>query len=166
MELQWKTANEINARHFEIERSFNGVSYQPIAIVPASGSPNSQKEYMYIDHGPLAEKNYYRLKMVDMDGQFNLSNIVLIKLTGVKQDILVMNNPFKDNLQLRFVISPDEGGQLQLTDITGRLVASRAFSRGEQEINFSLPKGRLSPGVYMLRAILSRKTYTVKLLKE
>ena len=119
-----------------------------------------------MDKEPLTEKNYYRLKSVDIDNASKISNVVLLKLSGVKQDILVMGNPFKNNILVRFVKSPDSKGELRLTDMAGRLMARQAFGPGEQQIQFIMPAGKLAGGVYLLQAVIGNEKFVTRVLKE
>ena len=164
--LQWTTSTEVNSKQFELEKSFDGTTYRKIATIPAAGNSNTAKQYSYTDREPLTEKNYYRLRSVDIDDKYKLSNIVLIKPPGMPQDILVMGNPFKNNIQVRFVKSPETGGELRLVDMAGRLMATQRFNQGEQQIQFMIPAGKLSKGAYMLQAVINGNKFTRQVQKE
>lgn len=111
-------------------------------------------------------KNYYRLRSVDIDNEFKISNVVLLKLSGVKQDILVLGNPFKNIIMVRFVKETAGNGELRLTDMSSRLMARQSFGAGQQLINFNLPSGRLSSGIYLLEAVIGKEKYVSRVLKE
>lgn len=163
--LEWTTSAEYNSKHFELEKSFDGISYRKIATIAAAGNSNTTLQYSYVDREPLTEKNYYRLKSVDIDNDSKLSNIVLLKLTGVKQDMQVLGNPFKNNtLVVRFVRSPEVKGELRLHDMSGRLLARRTIGPGEQLVSFNIPA--VATGTYILQAVINGKAYTAKVLKE
>lgn len=164
--LQWTTSAEFNSKHFELEKSLDGFNFRTIATIAAAGNSAITRHYSYVDREPLTEKNYYRLRSVDLDDNSKLSNIVLIKVPDARQDILVMGNPFKNNLLVRFVRSPDSKGELRLTDMAGRLMARQSFGPGEQLITFNLPPGKLSNGVYLLEAIINGRRFTARVLKE
>jgi hypothetical protein len=71
--LSWRTENETNFSHFEIEKSENGLIFKQMGIV----RPNSENaNYQFIDQSPIGPINYYRLKMVDLDGTFEYSKII------------------------------------------------------------------------------------------
>lgn len=164
--LEWSTATEYNSKHFELEKSFDGISYRRITTIAAAGISNTTRQYSYLDKEPLTEKNYYRLRSVDMDNTSKLSNVVLLKLSGANQDIIVLGNPFKNNILLRFVKEPAGKGELRLTDMSGRLMARKAFGLGEQQIQFNIPSGRLSGGVYLLQAVIGNEKYLARVIKE
>lgn len=163
--LQWTTSFENNSKHFELERSFDGINYRTITTVAAAGNSSSTRQYSYVDREPLTENNYYRLRSVDMDGNSKLSTVVLLKLPGAQQDIQVLGNPFKNKIVIRFVKPPEAKGELRLSDMTGRLVARRAIGPGEQQMEFAI-SGTAAAGTYVLQAVINGKTYTAKLLKE
>jgi|CXWL01.1.fsa_nt_gi hypothetical protein len=164
--LQWTTSAEYNSKNFELEKSFDGTNYRKIATIAAAGNSTSPREYSYADREPLTGKNYYRLKSVDIDNGSKLSNIVLVKLPDAKQDILVLGNPFTNNLLVRFILSPDNKGELRLIDMAGRLVARQSFGQGEQLITFKLPPDKLSKAVYLLEAFIGNHKFVTRVLKE
>ncbi|HWR32461.1 MAG TPA: T9SS type A sorting domain-containing protein, partial [Chitinophagaceae bacterium] len=164
--LQWTTSAEYNSKHFELEKSFDGINFRKIATIAAAGNSSAVINYRYTDREPLTEKNYYRLISVDIDNDRKLSNIVLIKVPDARQDILVMGNPFTNNLLVRFVRSPGSKGELRLTDMAGRLMLKQAFGPGEQQVSFQIPPGKLSKGVYLLEAIVNGSRFTARVLKE
>jgi uncharacterized delta-60 repeat protein len=76
--LKWRTENEINTSHFEIEYSSNGQSFSKVGSVTAR--PNTTHIQLYDFIYPLAQNGiyYFRLKMVDIDGHFTYSKVVRI----------------------------------------------------------------------------------------
>lgn len=68
--LNWKTSQEINTSHFEVERSNDAVNFSYKGRVAASGNSSSAVNYFFSDYKPASGLNYYRLKQVDIDGKF------------------------------------------------------------------------------------------------
>ncbi|KAI9459571.1 hypothetical protein F5148DRAFT_1150819 [Russula earlei] len=82
--LYWTTANEINNKGFELQRSIDGQSFTTLGFIASkavNGNSASLLTYESIDAQPFAADNYYRLKQVDKNGSFSYSNIVLLKGT-------------------------------------------------------------------------------------
>ncbi len=73
--LHWQTAEEVNFSHFDIERSSNGQNFTKISQVKAKGS---NSEYGFLDENP-AHNMYYRLKINDIDGTFNYSDVIALQ---------------------------------------------------------------------------------------
>lgn len=164
--LQWSTSTEVNSKNFELEKSWDGIHYKKIATVPAAGFSNTVKKYSFTDIEKLSEKNFYRLRSVDIDEKSKLSDIVLIKPQGIPQEMIVLGNPFKNNISIRFVKPPETTGELRLTDIMGRVMASQKIAIGQQQVEFVIPAGKLNKGVYQLQAEINGNKYVKQVLKD
>jgi hypothetical protein len=164
--LSWETASENNSKHFDLQKSFDGINFQSIAKITAAGTSNSLLHYSYLDPEPPVELNYYRLNSVDIDDRSRLSDIVLIKLPDAKQAIYVLNNPFRENISLRFIKIPKGKIELSLTDMSGKLVARGSFDQLSQPTLQFRPDNQLSPGVYLLQVFTEGNKLSCKLVKE
>ncbi len=78
--LNWHTANETNTGSFEIERSNDGNEFVTIGKMAAKRT--GANTYNTMDENPLTGNNYYRLKMVDVDGKYAYSNIVTVRFAA------------------------------------------------------------------------------------
>ena len=97
--INWKTANEINTSHFNVERSTDGSSFTEIGAVKAVGSGGNSYEFM--DNKPANGINYYRLQSVDKDGSFAYSKVVSVNV-GRKQSFSIVPNPARDFATISF----------------------------------------------------------------
>jgi|GEM_PF-672985 len=68
--LSWKTAQETNSSHFDVERSTDAVNFSFIGKVLAKGNTTTESSYGFTDNAPEKGFNYYRLKQVDINGRF------------------------------------------------------------------------------------------------
>lgn len=75
VKLIWATATEINNDFFSIERSEDGSSFYEIGKVEGNGNTNTIIEYEFSDRFAFAPIEYYRLKQVDYDGQFEYFDV-------------------------------------------------------------------------------------------
>lgn len=66
--LSWQTESERNSSLFKIERSTDGKIWSTIGVITAAGQSQSLLKYQYIDPEYTSNINYYRLRMVDLDG--------------------------------------------------------------------------------------------------
>lgn len=85
--LEWKTGEEVNLRHFKIERKTPQSSFVDIATIDPEGS-NSY--YSYLDQSAYKTNDMvfvYRLKIVDNDGQLSYSAEITVShnVSGVKR---------------------------------------------------------------------------------
>ena len=91
IDLYWTTAIESGASYFEVERSADGLFFEPIGTTAARGYSLSNTDYGIADRTPLLGMNYYRLRQVDFDGQYWLSPIAAIPF--VRHQFKVNPNP-------------------------------------------------------------------------
>jgi hypothetical protein len=75
-QISWVTAEEINVKNYEVQRSSNGINFSTIAeVTPKSPNSNFDISYDVTDSKPLPGINYYRLKQTDIDGKFEIFGI-------------------------------------------------------------------------------------------
>ncbi len=79
--IEWNTYSESGARNFELEKSSDGRNFNMIKSIASTGNSNSIKNYSYVDNDlPKNEEIiYYRLKMIDLDGRFDYSKVIMLK---------------------------------------------------------------------------------------
>ncbi|RZM18525.1 MAG: T9SS type A sorting domain-containing protein, partial [Pedobacter sp.] len=103
--LTWSTANEENISHYTIERSRDGRTFVPLDNVTAKNLPFAY--YNFTDQEELNGDHYYRLKMVQPDGLFKLSQIVLVSANN-QFSVKNVQNPFRTQV-LADVVMPEKG---------------------------------------------------------
>jgi cyanophycinase-like exopeptidase len=99
--LIWKTDNEVNTSHFEIEKSNDGITFIKAGEVKCH--PNSaQNTYTFIDQSSTQNITlYYRLKQVDFDNSSSYSKTISLKTNALnKGKIILYPNPSKSNLTI------------------------------------------------------------------
>ncbi len=80
--LNWKIATQKDLARFVIERSADGNRFLPMNSVPVSSTSTVTRDYSTRDGQPLQGINFYRLKIIDNNGQFTYSNVVAVELKG------------------------------------------------------------------------------------
>ncbi len=143
--LQWSTASEQNTKNFVVEHSLDGIQWQNIGNVPASGNSNSVINYSYADTHPAVGMNYYRLLQMDIDGKSNYSEVRVVKFINDRQVIALITNPIV-NGELK--VQVNKATLLSLYDAFGRLIWKKQASPGIQNINLS----HYTTGIYLLKA--------------
>jgi hypothetical protein len=147
VKLQWQSVKEINTNYFLIERSVDGVNFSDIGKQSGAGKSTSLKQYSFVDNSPLSI-NYYRLKEIELDGNYEYSNILLIKLQE-SQPLIIIGNPIQNNLQVQINGSSSQTNYLSILDFTGRRLKSFNAQNGVQNLDVS----SLSVGTYLLQLV-------------
>ncbi|MBS1947227.1 MAG: T9SS type A sorting domain-containing protein [Bacteroidetes bacterium] len=81
--LYWTTTNEIKNERFEIEKSNNGTTYTSIGSVLAATNAANVHNYSFTDANPTQGNNYYRLKQIDLDGNYSYSQVYLLQFNAI-----------------------------------------------------------------------------------
>ncbi len=176
VELNWRTATEVNNYGFEVER--RGVSdrllegdghlaWTKIGFVEGNGTTNAPKSYSFTDKSANGI-NLYRLKQIDRDGKFEYSQTVEVTaLSTPKEFALEQNypNPFNPTTAIGYQLAANGFTTLKIYDAIGREVAtvvSEMKEKGYYSVRFDGTK--LSSGIYFAKLTSDRKMQMKKLL--
>jgi hypothetical protein len=143
--LQWKTASEQQNSHFGIERSGDGVHYQVIGIVQASGNEFGST-YTFTDNEPLNVTNYYRLKQYDLDGHETLYGVRIVQPGNVTMALALYPNPVTNNFRLVLSVAPANPLHYTIQNVSGQILQNGIIFTREQWLS----AGALAAGVYVL----------------
>ncbi len=161
--LTWTSETEENFSHYELERSEDGQVYQAIETIHGSGGTTISQTYQYEDEATNAE-NYYRLKMVDLDGTFEYSGIVYLETECDEEyDISLYPNPvslYGGTVDIKFFAKHLET-ELTIIDVSGIIVNKISVGTQKEWNTVRLDISHLSPGTYFVRLSNSNKTATI-----
>jgi hypothetical protein len=76
--LNWVTGSETNTDKFDVQRANETLSWEKIGSVKAMGNSSVNVTYTFYDVHPLVNSNYYRLKQIDLNGDFTYTTIVYV----------------------------------------------------------------------------------------
>jgi hypothetical protein len=172
VQLNWKTATEVNNYGFEIERKAETINekgqdkWAKIGFVKGNGNSNSPSQYSYTDNKPPAEKLYYRLKQIDNDGKYKYYNAVEVVMELPKEFALMQNmpNPFNPTTAIKFQLPVNTRVTIKVYDLQGREVITLLNDEKTSGTYTVYWNGRnssgqmVSSGVYLYK--LSAGSYT------
>jgi hypothetical protein len=155
--LNWITSSELNNNGFEIERSYNGNSFEKIGFVNGNGSSALVNTYSFTDAQLPAGKYSYRLKQLDFDGTFEYSYAVEAEIVVPLVFALGQNypNPFNPSTKIDFSLAVDSKVSLRVFDILGQevsLLLDQNMNAGNHSINFNASKLMTGMYIYKLEA--------------
>ncbi len=116
-ELEWKSDGEINSKHFVVQHSTNGLSFEDIAIVNTNNSAGVHT-YRFTHPGLTDGTHYYRLKMVDINETFTYSSIKWVQISN-KESIRVYPNPAQRLITISGLAA---NGTVSIVTMDGKLV--------------------------------------------
>jgi Secretion system C-terminal sorting domain len=162
VELQWKITNEINLKSFDLEYSTDAATFTKLASV---NYHSGITDYSYTHLRP-GLKNFYRLKMIDLDGRFFYSRILSVQKNATGGKVLVMYpNPAYSDLTLQLTTASNEKVVVDIIDNAGKVVINKTFTL-PSGINYLLMDGidKLPPSVYMVKVRSSSVSADEKLV--
>ena len=151
--LSWNTATETNNLGFEIEKK-NGNDFVKIGFVQGNGNSTELSNYTYIDQNTIEGKNVYRLKQIDYDGTFSLSDQVELEIETIKNFELLQNypNPFNPVTKISFNLPVKSFVELNIFDVLGNKITTLINSemeKGSHSIDFNAES--LASGIYIYK---------------
>ncbi len=144
---------EQNSRYFIVERSSNGTVYDGIGLVTAMGTSSSEHSYSFPDMNPLPGTSFYRLKQLDADGRATYSGIIKIAIGTYKTTFAIIENPVRNNLQLRVQLPAPQQLTIQVRDLNGHLLLSEVRSGIEGSAVYTIVVNRLAKGSYYVNVL-------------
>jgi hypothetical protein len=168
VELAWVTAAEINNQFFTIERSHNGLDFEPILFIDGAGNSADVIEYKAIDAKPILGRSYYKLKQTDFNGQFEYSEIISVIFEGEdKFEFGLNSNPINQGEAIAIWKNTSLEGLNPLVvirDIQGQELV-RIYLSSLKDIDYEIPNtNHLSSGIYLISVNYLGETHTKKLI--
>ena len=155
IDVNWKTENEVNIKHYELERSSNGRAFDKINTKAAAANNGSNASYSHLDETPLQGANFYRVKANGENGQVQYSAIVKVAGIDATPAIAVYPNPVKEGkVNVSFTNKPAGNYNIQMTNSIGQVVYSSRWNVPSGNNNRTIELGnQLASGIYQLRIV-------------
>ncbi|MEO5562781.1 MAG: T9SS type A sorting domain-containing protein [Chitinophagaceae bacterium] len=166
--LNWETANEVNFDHYDIERGNNGKDYLAIGSQSAK-STISKPTYQFTDElaGSYDDVFYYRLRMVDIDGKYSYSNVIMVRRDQKNMGGMIISpNPVFNGgvITIRLNAEKKKTVDIRVIDNSGKIVLRQQnqLTEGINSIAFN-NQSRLQSGVYTIQVVADDEILSSKL---
>lgn len=166
--LDWIIGNEVPTDGFDIERSFDGISFSKISYLPAYVIAGGSTHYQYIDTDPVlscivpdCKTVYYRIKQIGLNHTFEYSVVRRVRFDDAVISFSVYPNPVSDKM---FVYCHGVNGmnyEASLYDEVGNLVLSR---QGSNSASMEIMVDKLAAGMYYLRITAGGNNYSYPII--
>jgi plastocyanin len=166
--LNWETENEVNFSHYEVERKTeSGTDYVTIESKQANGNAGRSVYSSSDNISNLTDAVvYYRLRMVDVDGKFKYSSVIMVRkekkaITGIS----LSPNPVIStaNATVRFDAARNSVVNLRVMDMAGRQVLTQQNNVTEGTNSIQVNNlNRLQPGIYIIQLVNGNELSTFK----
>lgn len=162
--LNWATVSEINCAGFDIERGMDGIRFSKIGHVKTKsigGICCSTLQYSFQDINPFVGSNYYRLKQLDIDGNYKYSNVSMVKFDAPTAFFIqsVFPNPAVGFSDINLLSKFSGNANVIICDEAGRKINQFSVYLNAGENSIHIYTGDLSKGVYIITISLPNGSF-------
>lgn len=160
--LNWTTHTEINSSHFEVQHSTTNRNWQKIGKVDAAGNSLQLLDYEHIHQSPTIGDNYYRLKMIDLDGSYEYSNTEVVRFERQDKQLTIYPNPTNGEFALTLGVETRHPVQLLVMDTTGKMVYNEQTMLDAK--NAVIDLSHVAKGTYLITVKTDKEQFTERLI--
>ena len=166
--LVWITSREEEPVRYTIEKSLDGINFQPIATMNGYRDEMADRNtYYFTDPSTVNSKVWYRIVMTNDNNRKKYSRIILLNEDKNQFNIVSVINPFSTELVFNLELGSDSKVETSLTDMFGRKVKSQLFTAYTGMNSLSINQTNdLAPGIYILQVKYKERVLTRKVMKK
>ncbi|WP_299706640.1 T9SS type A sorting domain-containing protein [uncultured Pontibacter sp.] len=172
VDVIWTTSREQGISRFVIQRSQNGVEWEEVGEVNASGRAN---DYSFTDNDPLPRRSYYRLRVIYSDGSDAFSGRASVINPDDLRTFKVYPNPVglttsssgtqQEIIQVEYLVRTTSNLSLKLYDMQGRLVRDLEAIVTDGTNSVEIDVSDIASGTYFLRWSEGNSSGVAKVIK-
>ncbi len=119
--------------------------------VTAAGNSISAKKYEFLDRNAANGLTYYRIVQYDIDGQSSKSNTIDLLRTYERFNFTrIAPIPACDNLEITYNALSEAPVRMEIYNITGQLIESRALTAHNGLNTIGLSVDKYTSGIYLI----------------
>ena len=168
--LKWETASEINCDYYLVERSSDGISWEPVAYIQGAGNSNEISSYSWADNfDSNGAALYYRLTQFDYNGDKEILGIQSIICNSAADDSWVtINTDIFNNILINFTATEGEPYEIKVFNLLGELIYFQSGTVENSIEQFVIPTYGLASSIYVVdvHSSLVNKTQKINLIKS
>ena len=145
VKLEWEVTSELNMDKYIVEHSIDGNHFSAIGERDAIANNGGEANYMLYHNNPVTGINYYRLRQIERDGNFEYSQIVAINFSKGLNVVSIFPNPATSFFKIE---TSNRIKEVRLVDLTGKLLITYP-----NQSAYSLEN--IPAGAYLVRIYLS-----------
>jgi hypothetical protein len=136
VEVKWRADIWEQDHVFLIERSLDGLDFEYIATV--TGVKDQVKQYQIHDKDPYKGESFYRIKLIDMLGNKDMTQAERVFILNADAFYLdFFPNPSSQSLWVRFHEPTAGGAVIQFFDIVGKQIHTQEIKSGARIIEIN-----------------------------
>jgi len=154
--LEWTTAHETQNDYFEVQHSYNAKHFNTIGKLVGAGNSDHSNDYRFIHDEAEIGVNYYRLKQVDFNGFYKMSETLSVKIDSDLR-FSVLPNLVTDRLSISYPGS----SVVRIIDLQGQLIDVLQVDQfKEYDVT------ALASGIYIVSASMNGQIVNKRFMKK
>jgi hypothetical protein len=150
--VYWETLIELNAHHYNIQRSDDGMQFNNIGTVLANNS-GSNNIYSYNDYAITTGKDYfYRIQLVNNNGASIFSPTHRISIANAASIVKIYPTVLRPGMVVTATVKQPGTYLITLLHANTTFITSLESKTNSNKISIPLLSG-LKPGIYYIRII-------------
>ena len=174
IDVAWTIGSESNVSHYELERSEDGVNFDYITSINGVGTTSLTQYYDYSDFDVRYFQDfYYRVKSVDMDGDYDYTPIVVANIKnangGFSEGVVsIYPNPSSEDFNISIYSDQERDLSMKVYNSLGQVIQEQTSSIKEGNTVMSIASSEWSSGVYhiALQDLVSGEIINKKFIKK
>lgn len=163
--VKWRSSYEENIHDFIIEKSLNGKDF--FVLKHTTPKNISGSEYSIEDETLATGNNFYRLKVINLDGTVDYSQVVKINYKkGTPSGWFVYPNPAQGDASLVYQSVTTKTLTVSVTDVAGKLISTSIHNITPGNNRINIPSHRMSAGMYMITIFTEGQKETTSFIKK
>lgn len=158
--LNWNVAAESLLDGYIVEHSTDGRNFEAIGKVKAA----QKSAYAFVHDNPAQGINYYRLRMLDDNGAFKLSEVRQVVFTNGRA-LSLYPNPTSGLVYVSGLEGVKEGAYVNIYNEMGMSVFSGKIG-GDELASKGIDMSLYATGAYVIRVISDEVNTTMRFVKE
>ncbi|RZK28989.1 MAG: T9SS type A sorting domain-containing protein [Hymenobacter sp.] len=152
--LNWTTRHETGSKGFDIERSFGDATHFSIVGSAPTGTGTAvEKKYAHTDANNYAGNSFYRIKQIDINGNFAYSNTLLVRGYNTKESIWLSPNPASAATTLSCYVANRSTATVKILSTLGQVLYEKPYPLNAGSNQFTLPLSAFAKGMYYVQLI-------------
>lgn len=149
--VKWNSYSESAHGYYVVEHSTDARNFVAIGQNVSQGDTNTGHDYQFIHTNPMQGMNYYRLKMVDVNGRAGYSAVRRVIFGKNNATLAIFPNPAKDKATVMLDIKDGDKVMIKIFDAAGRIMRQQAVTMRSQQAELKLDG--LHRGMYAVIAV-------------
>lgn len=167
-QLKWVTSSEVNNDYFVVEASSTGMNnFTPIGELKGAGNSSTEKSYNFSDFNPSRGITYYRVRQVDFDKKYSVSDVIAVK-SNQSGNVSIYPNPSSGNLNIDVDSKSNEQLRILYINVIGVVSEEVIFIQNGNNTVHLQQFNQLKSGIYFIKVLdeLNNVLYNQKVVKQ